>query len=79
MADPKEQTPIVRDEEATKILKPGLDPQVRKIALLLSIAVLALTFSVWMTLFASKAASGILSLLGGALAFAALLHVTRKS
>lgn len=72
MADPKEQTPAVPDQ------RPGLDPQVRKVALFLSIAVLVLTFSVWMLAFVPKPVGGILASVAGALAFAALLHLLRK-
>jgi hypothetical protein len=78
MADPAEQNPIVRDDEATRILKPGLEPQVRKVALFLSIAVLFLTFSVWMAILTSKPIGGVLALLGGVFAFAAFLLVARK-
>jgi len=79
MADPMEQSPIVRDEPSTKVLKPGLDPQVRKLALFLSIAVLVLAFSVWIMALVSKPVGGVLALLGGALAFATLLHVARRN
>jgi hypothetical protein len=76
MAHPSEQIPAVQE---TPRQRPGLEPHVRKIAIFLSLAVVTLTFSVWMMAFVPKPACGILSLLGGALAFAALLHSMRKS
>lgn len=79
MADPTEQNPVVRDTPTTRVLKPDLDPQIRKLLLFLSIAVLILAFSVWMMTVVSKPVGGVLALLGGALAFAVLLHVARRN
>lgn len=76
MADPKEQNPVVKDEVPR--VRPGLDPQVRKVAIFLSLAGIVFGLSTWM-LSVSKRLGGLLALLGGALAFAALLHVARRT
>jgi hypothetical protein len=77
MADPSEQTPVVKDEAPQ--YKPSLDPIVRKLVIFLSSAVLVLALSVWMMILVPRPVGGILALLGGALAFATLLHVARRT
>jgi hypothetical protein len=52
---------------------------VRKLAIFLSIAVLILALSMWAMVISQRPAGGLLALLGGALAFAALLHVARRT
>lgn len=76
MADPKEQNPAVKESPPTQ--RPGLEPQVRKVAMFLSIAGVIFGLSAWVMML-SKRLGGILALLGGALAFAALLHVARRT
>jgi hypothetical protein len=45
----------------------------------LAAAVAVLAIAVWMMFFIPKPACGILALLGGALAFAAMLHASRRN
>lgn len=76
MADPDEQNPVVKDPRPPQ--RPGLDPKVAKVAMFLSIAGVIFGLSTWMMM-VSKRLGGLLALLGGAFAFAALLHVARRT